>query len=743
MNTYNAVLVSWILILCTILTSAPLSAEVNPLIPPRCARPLFPYSGTQIQSMVYPAYPVGAFSVVNRLYLDAPSPDVGTGFTLFIPDHPDNFVRTTRFTAFAQNRIYALIECQNESFSVQYFELWTSRLDSLEGLVEPELLLGNISTRHGPSDLAADSIGCVAVFYARALFRARELPGGGWVVDSVTRPSTFDAQGELRVNYPWIITNNDVPSGGGPSKLYRWPSDSPLAVVEAGAKAYVVASGDTFYRVNAGTIECLHWHAGTIETLRNWSMPADTFRASSLELASDRSVLYGWYHDSVYSVDLTFDTTRVHHTRLCSAARPVWWKDTLWTWVPGALSFYAFGDTDSLRLYPVPFGQGYKIAPGMLSLKNRASTDQTYIIVNLNGALPTMQRYVMPFRYIYTISAVLGDYMLVIGSTHSTTRKDFYAVDISRPESARTVDSMITTNYYTIAGTRGNYCLLSRDGMAYVIDATNPSDLRIVDSLACTVMNTSSSRYLLISGDRATMFPDSMGVYRWSETGFAFVQWLRPAFEYDTPLMLDNYLYSAFVASRDTTIFECYLRRSPETGLFNADTLWQRQGWVVGSCTIDETRGDTVILNSGEWYVPDLGGHWHRVDSTWARTVVVGDEWVCGAYKDGTNSGPFLWRRYPLSSTPGAALPSVPSLDLALHPNPTSGPLTLTAILPHPGNYTVEVADCLGRTLRSRTVVLREGEAALREDLTEFPTGVYLVRLRGEGSVVGRLVVRE
>ena len=67
---------------------------------------------------------------------------------------------------------------------------------------------------------------------------------------------------------------------------------------------------------------------------------------------------------------------------------------------------------------------------------------------------------------------------------------------------------------------------------------------------------------------------------------------------------------------------------------------------------------------------------------------------------------------------------------VSVHPNPTSGPLTLDVTLPRPTPVRVEVVDALGRrVLELDRAEVPAGRQALRLDVGAVPPGVYFVRL--------------
>ena len=93
-------------------------------------------------------------------------------------------------------------------------------------------------------------------------------------------------------------------------------------------------------------------------------------------------------------------------------------------------------------------------------------------------------------------------------------------------------------------------------------------------------------------------------------------------------------------------------------------------------------------------------------------------------------------------SAEGGPEPGKPGVELgAAYPNPASGAVTVSLVLPEAAEVSVAVIDVLGR----QVVVLHEGWLAagthrLVLDAAELPSGLYLVRVEGEGIHLSRRV---
>ncbi len=77
------------------------------------------------------------------------------------------------------------------------------------------------------------------------------------------------------------------------------------------------------------------------------------------------------------------------------------------------------------------------------------------------------------------------------------------------------------------------------------------------------------------------------------------------------------------------------------------------------------------------------------------------------------------------------------SREVSIHPNPTSGPLTITSTKPL---LTVAVVDMLGRVLLSERGNASNTTAL---DLSHLPAGIYVVRMETEAGTWAQRVVRE
>jgi hypothetical protein len=85
---------------------------------------------------------------------------------------------------------------------------------------------------------------------------------------------------------------------------------------------------------------------------------------------------------------------------------------------------------------------------------------------------------------------------------------------------------------------------------------------------------------------------------------------------------------------------------------------------------------------------------------------------------------------------------STPALRLDVYPNPARGPATVSLVLARPQRVEVALFDVLGRRVaRLHDGPLAAGPHALRLATAALPSGVYLLRLSGDGASVTRRIV--
>jgi hypothetical protein len=100
-------------------------------------------------------------------------------------------------------------------------------------------------------------------------------------------------------------------------------------------------------------------------------------------------------------------------------------------------------------------------------------------------------------------------------------------------------------------------------------------------------------------------------------------------------------------------------------------------------------------------------------------------------------------------------MPESPPLDVGpdgrlafgitgVHPNPASGPFSVTMAIPDPSSATLELVDLSGRVIESRSLVPGGPERrSVRFEVSErLPAGVYWVRLRQGARTATARVVR-
>jgi len=66
-----------------------------------------------------------------------------------------------------------------------------------------------------------------------------------------------------------------------------------------------------------------------------------------------------------------------------------------------------------------------------------------------------------------------------------------------------------------------------------------------------------------------------------------------------------------------------------------------------------------------------------------------------------------------------------------IYPNPSNGVFTVELENLHPGGYAIEIVSITGKTLKKHTVQNTSGNHKLQFDLTDYPQGLYLVKVEG------------
>ena len=79
-------------------------------------------------------------------------------------------------------------------------------------------------------------------------------------------------------------------------------------------------------------------------------------------------------------------------------------------------------------------------------------------------------------------------------------------------------------------------------------------------------------------------------------------------------------------------------------------------------------------------------------------------------------------------------------LDVAVYPNPTTGPVTVAVELAAPAEVRAEVYDALGRRVAAADARLGVGFGSVPVDLTGLPAGVYVVRVVASEVAASRVV---
>ncbi|HMX40773.1 MAG TPA: T9SS type A sorting domain-containing protein, partial [Saprospiraceae bacterium] len=104
------------------------------------------------------------------------------------------------------------------------------------------------------------------------------------------------------------------------------------------------------------------------------------------------------------------------------------------------------------------------------------------------------------------------------------------------------------------------------------------------------------------------------------------------------------------------------------------------------------------------------------------------------------DNGCMLLDSFQIKKSSAVGLFSDPAAQVLLFPNPTDGHLSLSLVLPETRSVAVEISDLLGRVLLSSPAQPMQ-ERHLEYDLSAYPAGPYLLRLRVGDEVFTRKVI--
>ncbi len=161
----------------------------------------------------------------------------------------------------------------------------------------------------------------------------------------------------------------------------------------------------------------------------------------------------------------------------------------------------------------------------------------------------------------------------------------------------------------------------------------------------------------------------------------------------------------------------------------------QKTAWNVGGIAVNATNlfGQPGFINAGDRY-----GDFYKPAS--ASSLVVNKGTDVGLPFSGSAPDIGRWEYTGATSRMAASQPApeVVEAALTLHPNPTGG-LVQLQLSPDVRVKSIELTDLRGSVLLKQTADLWPGRQL---DLSRYPNGVYLVRIRHEkGVMVGKVIV--
>ncbi|MBP1630365.1 MAG: hypothetical protein H6Q15_1258 [Bacteroidetes bacterium] len=79
-------------------------------------------------------------------------------------------------------------------------------------------------------------------------------------------------------------------------------------------------------------------------------------------------------------------------------------------------------------------------------------------------------------------------------------------------------------------------------------------------------------------------------------------------------------------------------------------------------------------------------------------------------------------------------------LNLNIYPNPASDYINLNFQSPKGENYSVELRDVLGKTIKTQTINTQEEEVSTRMDINNIPQGIYFITLRTNTNTITKKI---
>lgn len=150
--------------------------------------------------------------------------------------------------------------------------------------------------------------------------------------------------------------------------------------------------------------------------------------------------------------------------------------------------------------------------------------------------------------------------------------------------------------------------------------------------------------------------------------------------------------------------------------------------------TVEGTRKNYFYVAGGEEYVSGIGPVLYTIEASPDE-----DRLLYARIGGETYGSPAFV--FPTADEPGASAPAAFALR-SVYPNPAREAATVAFSLNWAQEVTLEVLDVLGRVVLTQEVGPQAAgphEARLNTDV--LPSGLYLVRLRGDGAEIRRLVV--
>jgi photosystem II stability/assembly factor-like uncharacterized protein len=155
----------------------------------------------------------------------------------------------------------------------------------------------------------------------------------------------------------------------------------------------------------------------------------------------------------------------------------------------------------------------------------------------------------------------------------------------------------------------------------------------------------------------------------------------------------------------------------------------------------NDNSGIYVGTDDGIYYRDTILNNWIPYN-TGLPDVIVNDLKIvdAGATLLAASYGRGAWETPVYSVPTGINSQSLNNNELNVYPNPSNGNINLDVTIIKPGNYTLSVYNIMGQIIYTDAINISSHYNA-NLNLSEYPAGVYLITLNGQGQIMEKKVV--